>query len=238
LLLLGLSLGAARGAPAADAAVATYTAIYQVEYKGKALGTSEFSVRYIAERDVYEYTSRTLAKGLLKLMTPNAVVERSEFRATADGIVPLEFWYEDGSRKGEDNLHIVFDWERQVATVSRSEGRREWAVQRGALDRGSLQAALMRDLEATGQARRYLLADEDSVTDYEYADQGSATTPTGLGELATRSLMQHREGSSRSTWLWLAPELRFLPVRIEQRRDGEIRTAFTLQSVTGLGAGQ
>jgi Protein of unknown function (DUF3108) len=236
-LLLPLALFVTNAAFAADLpAIATYTAVYQAEYKGKDVGTSEFSVRYVAERDVYEYTTRMLAKGLLKLARPNPVVERSEFRATANGIVPLEFWYEDGSRSGEDNLHIVFDWDRLVATVNRADGRREIALQRGALDRGSLQAALMRDLETTGQVRRYLLADDDSVTDYEYLDQGTATTPTGLGKLATRALMQQREGSTRVNWLWVAPELHFLPVRIEQRRDGEIHTAFTLKSVTGLAA--
>jgi Protein of unknown function (DUF3108) len=235
-LLLGSLLSVARASPAADTGVATYAAVYRVEYKGKDVGTSEFSVRYVAERDIYEFTSRTLAKGLLKLLSPNPAIERSEFRATPDGIVPLEFWFEDGSRKGEGNFHIVFDWERQLATVSNSDGSRELPLQHGALDRGSLQVALMRDLATTGQPRRYLLADKDSVKDYEYADNGAATTTTGLGALATRSLMQQREGSSRSTWLWMAPELKFLPARIEQRRDGELYTAFSLLSVSGLTA--
>ena len=234
-LLLGL-LPIASTSPAADPDVATYTALYRVEYKGKDVGTSEFRVRYIAEHDVYEFSSRTLAKGLLKLVSPNPVIERSEFRATRNGIVPLKFWYEDGSRKGEDNLEIVFDWERQVAMVSSSAGNREIPLQSGALDRGSLQVALMRDLATTGQPGRYLLTDEDSIRGYEYRDNGTATTTTGFGALATRSLMQQREGSSRSTWLWLAPELRFLPARIEQRRDGELYTAFSLLSVSGLTA--
>lgn len=234
-LLLGL-LSIARPSPAADPDVATYTALYRVEYKGKDVGTSQFSVRFIAEHDVYEFSSRTLAKGLLKLVSPNPVIERSEFRATPNGILPLKFSYEDGSRKGEDNFAIVFDWERQVAIVSNSAGYREIPLQSGALDRGSLQVALMRDLAATGQPGRYLLTDEDSIRDYEYSDNGTATTTTGLGTLATRSLMQQREGSSRSTWLWMAPELRFLPARIEQRRDGEIYTAFSLLSVSGLTA--
>ena len=60
--------------------------------------------------------------------------------------------------------------------------------------------------------------------------------PTGSGPSTTRVLTQQRAGSSRATWLWVAPELRFLPVRIEQRRDGEVQTAFELISVSGLTA--
>lgn len=219
---------------AEDPTVATYTATYRAEYKGKEAGTAEFSVRYLADRDVYEFSSSVLAKGLLKLARPKPAVERSHFRVTSTGIEPLEFWYEDGSRSGEDNFHVVFDWERRVATVSSEAGRRELALPGPTLDRGSLQVALMRDLAAGGMQPTYRLADEDSVADYEYADTGAATVETGVGPVEARIVTQQRAGSSRATWLWLAPELRFLPVRIEQRRDGEVQTAFMLVSVSGL----
>jgi hypothetical protein len=75
-----------------------------------------------------------------------------------------------------------------------------------------------------------LLADEDSIKPYQYTSNGEHRITTGLGELDTVSFVQQREGSSRSTWLWLAPQLRYLPARIEQRRDGEVQTAFTLQA--------
>jgi hypothetical protein len=225
---------AAHEAESADSTVATYTATYNVEYKGKEAGTAELSVVYLADRDRYEFTSRILAKGLLKLARPKPAVERSQFRVDSNGVRPLEFWYEDGSRSGEDNLHIAFDWDRRVATVSGTEARREMALPAGALDRATLQVALMRDLATTGAPRTYTLADEDSVSEYEYTDNGNATTMTGIGPIETRSLTQRRTGSSRATWLWVAPSLRFLPVRIEQHRDGEVQTALTLVKVDGL----
>ena len=87
-----------------DPTVATYTATYRVVYKGKEAGTAEFSVRYLADHDLYEFSSRVIGQGLLKLARPNPAVERSQFRVDANGIQPLEFWYEDGSRSGEDNF--------------------------------------------------------------------------------------------------------------------------------------
>ena len=234
--LLAVLAVAAHAAHAADATIATYAATYRVNYRGKEAGTAEFSVRYIADRDVYEFSSRLLAKGFLKLVRPNPAIERSEFRVDADGLRPLEFWFEDGSRSGEDNLHIVFDWERRVATVSTAAARRELALPHAALDRGSLQVALMRDLAAANALPTYQLADADSVVEYGYTENGTATMPAGSGSVATRILTAQRAGSSRTTWLWVAPELRFLPVRIEQRRDGEVQTAFELINVSGLTA--
>ena len=237
-VVAALAVAAYEAHGAEDPTVATYAATYRAIYKGKEAGTAEFGVRYVADRDLYEFSSRVMAKGLLKLARPNPAVERSHFRVSPDGVQPLEFWYEDGSRSGEDNFHIAFDWDRGVALVSNAGGRREMALQGPALDRGSLQVALMRDLAATGTPRTYRLADEDAVADYEYTDTGTATMQTGSGPVATRILTQQRAGSSRATWLWVAPELGFLPVRIEQRRDGEVQTAFELQSVSGLEEGR
>jgi len=234
--LLAALVVAAPDARGADPAIATYTATYRVEYKGKEAGTAEFSVRELADRGLYEFSSTITAKGLLKLARPKPAIERSHFRTNAAGIRPVEFWYEDGSRSGEDNLHMAFDWDRRVATVTGAEARRELALPEAALDRGSLQVALMRDLAATGSVRAYALADEDSVTEYAYTDNGTATITTGAGAFDARVLTQQRAGSSRTTWLWVAPQLKFLPVRIEQRRDGEVQTAFDLVSVSGLAA--
>jgi hypothetical protein len=221
-------------ARAAEPTIATYTATYRFAYKGKEAGTSEFAVSYLADRDVYEFNSRVLAKGFLKLVRPNPAVERSYFRLADNGVQSLEYWFEDGSRSGEENVHIEFDWERRVAPVSGPEARRELALPEAALDRGSLQVALMRDLATAGALPTYRLADEDSVAEYEYVDNGTATIATGVGPVATRVLLQQRPGSSRATWLWVAPELRFLPVRIERHRNGEVQTAFELVSVNGL----
>ena len=228
---------AADEARSADGSVATYTATYRVEYKGKEAGVSDWSVRDLGD-DRYEFMARITPKGMLKLIRPKPTIERSQFRLEGAALRPLEYWYEDGSRSGEDNWHLVFDWDRRVATVTTAEARRELAVPDIALDIGTLKAAVMRDLAARGAPGPYEIADQDSVGTYEYTDSGPATLATGVGSLETQLFVQRRAGSSRSTWLWVAPTLGFLPVRVEQRRGDEVQTAFLLQSVDGLAAGQ
>ena len=224
---------AADEASSADAAVVTYTATYRVEYKGKEAGVSDWSVRDLGDGK-YEYQARITPKGMLKLIRPKPTIERSQFRVEGAHYRPLEYWFEDGSRSGEDNWHLVFDWERRVATVTTTEARREIAVPDVALDIGTLKAAVMRDMAEKGAPGPYEIADEDSVGTYEYSDSGPATLDTGVGRLETQLFVQHRAGSSRSTWLWVAPKLGFLPVRIEQRRNDEVQTSFLLQTVNGL----
>lgn len=234
---LAAAFAAGLSAPiaAAQVAIPTYEATYTFEYEGKERGSSEFSVSHDAARDVYVFSSVTKAKGMLvRLVAPNPIVERSEFRVVDGALQPLSFRYEDGSRDGDDNYSIAFDWERRKAVVSRKAGPLELDIEAGTLDRGTMQVAMMHDLANGNVPSAYRLVDDEAVQAYENRANGTQNVKTGVGQLAAQSFTQQREGSSRTTWLWLAPTLSHLPVRIEQRRGDETKMAFVLESVKGL----
>jgi hypothetical protein len=227
-----IGIGVAR---AAERDVPVYDAVYQVQYKGKEVGSSEFKVTHDAAQNLYEFTSTTTARGIIaKLAAPKPTVERSHFKVVGGRIRPVEYWYEDGSRKGDDDRHIRFDWERKVAVVSDDDGQREVPLEDVSLDPGSLHVALMQDLIEGGKPGQYRIADGEQAKAYGFQDNGDAQTDTGLGKLATHGYIQHREGSSRTTYLWVAPDLDYLPARIEQHKNGELQMALTLKSVTGI----
>jgi Protein of unknown function (DUF3108) len=232
-ILFLATLGAAPSARA-QPAVPLYRAEYQVLYKGRNLGHSQFAVSYDTASEHYIFSSRTSPRGLLKLVVGGPATEHSDFLALASGLRPLEFAYDDGSRKGEDNVRIVFDWEQGVATTSKNGGTERVSLRPGVLDRGTLQVALMIDMAAGRVPMTYWLADGSSLQSYEYRLDGDETIDVPAGSFATQRYVQQREGSSRSTWLWVAPDLDYLAVRIEQRRGAESRTAFVLESVEGL----
>jgi hypothetical protein len=236
--LAGATLLGAAARVAADTPVApvpTYTATYAAEYKGKNLGTSEFKVTHDTAQNTYEFTSTTIAKGILgKLAAPNPTVQRSVFTVVGGKIRPSEYWYKDGSRKADGDKHIQFDWDRHVATVSDKNGRREVSLDDISLDDGSLYVAVMQDLIINGKPGQYRIADSEQAKTYGFVDKGEAETDTGIGKLATHCYIRHSEGSSRSTYLWVAPSLEYLPARIESRKDDEVQTALTLMSVEGI----
>ena len=221
-------------ATAPDAAIHPYSAVYQIEYKGRNVGTMEFSLHYDAASDVYRFTSNSAVRGLLRFVSPRPVVERSEFISKAGRITPLEFWYEDGTRRGEDNFHIRFDWATELAVAETEDGPHEFLLPHGTLDRGAMQVQVMLDAAQAGPLDSYTLADEDGLRTYDYQADDDAQLDTPLGELTTQAYIQQRAGSSRQSLLWTAAELHHLPVRIEQRRDGETRTVVSLQSVEWL----
>jgi hypothetical protein len=225
---------AAAPAPAQDATtVVPYRADYSVRYKGRRVARAEFSVT--AEGDgQYVYSSSTKARGLLKLVAPHPAVDRSRFRVTDGAIRPSRFEYEDGSRKGDDNFSIDFDAKTREAHIATADGSKSVPFDAGLLDRGTLQVALMRDLRACRTPGPYRYVDDEGIETYRYERIDDSPAETGIGTLETVRFAQQRENSSRRTILWLAPELAFLPVRMEQLRDGEVETVFTLESLDGI----
>jgi hypothetical protein len=208
-----------------------YEATYRVEYKGRNSGSSVFAVSYDAQHDRYTFRSETQVKGLLKLVSPNPVVEHSEFELSDGALRPLSFRYEDGSRKGEDNYTAEFDWASGEVAIQGENGLLTLALESGTLDRGSLQVMLMHELASDALPGPHVLADEDSLKTYEFAFEDDAVIDTPLGQFTAKRLRQQRVGSSRHTVLWMVPKLKFLPVLIEQYRDGEVRTAFALEEL-------
>ncbi len=208
-----------------------YTAHYRALYKGRNVGESVFSLQFDSSLESYVFLSSLQAKGLLKLVRPDPVVDRSEFRLDGTQIVPQRFVHEDGSRKGEDNFTIEFDWTRRSATVTGDEFERELPLRDGALDRGSVQVALIQSLARGEQPRAFSIVDDDAVDDYTVAFEGPESVTTGMGEIEVLRYRQQRANSSRYTIIDLAPTLGYVPARIEQIRDGESQSAFVIESI-------
>ncbi len=234
-LLLALARGAA--IETAQAQLPSYTARYQVEYRGRVVGSSEFALAHNEQSGVHTFSMRTRARGLLRFVRPRDFVERSEFIVQDGRIRPLEFRVEDGWRKRNPNLHMVFDWDAGRAAVARSEDDLELELQPGVLDPGSMQVALMRDIATNGHPGPYTLVNENGLLTYEFVRQEDAEVETLAGTFRAQSFRQQRAGSSRTTLIRVVPELRFLPAVIEQYRDGELYTRMVLESVEGLGLG-
>jgi hypothetical protein len=214
----------------------TYRAVYRVEQAGEDTGTSEWTLTYDADREIYHFVSSLSAKGALRLALPNPIVERAEFKYDNGEIQPLQFWYEDGSRKGEENSHTVFDWTNSRAVTNGRGTHTEVELRPGILDRASMQIAVMRDMASAEGPRDYLLADGDGIKLYRYSQSGDEALDVPVGIVQTRVFVQQREGSSRRLLLWAAPELAFLPVRMEQQKNAQTDVVFTLEFVELNGA--
>lgn len=229
--LVALLVCLAASAAFAQDSPPTYVGEYSAAYKGREVGMSVFSVQASTDSARLTYSSETRIKGFLRLVSPNPVIDRSEFEVDAGRIVPRRFEFQDGSRKGEDNYTIEFDRAAHKAIIDGEDGRKEIDITPGTLDRGSVQVAMMLNLNRGIALDTYDVVDDDSVETYHYRSDGERTVDTGLGPIEVVTYTQTREGSSRYTTIDFAPSLDYIPVRLEQFRNGESQSAFVLQSI-------
>lgn len=230
--LLGLIV--ASGAKAQE--LIPFSARYTTYKAGLPVARSEVDLQLESGR--YQYRSRTEPRGVLALFRDDVIREFSTGEWSDDGIRPREYRYiHENSRKDRD-VHLEFEWSREQ--VLNHAGGTHWrmTVPPHTLDKFSVQLALMLDLGRRPEGRiEYDIADGGKLKRYSFVVTGEQNLRTAAGEFHTLVVKRERSRDKRkrrSTTLWLAPELNYLPVRVEHHGDGG-RFRMDLESVEGVG---
>jgi hypothetical protein len=179
----------------------------------------------------YRFTSETRTAGPVALFRRDRIWESSVGSVTGNTFTPSRYEYHRGGAK-ERRVTVTFD--RSTGTVEGSARGEDWQLELapGMMDKLLYQLVLMRDLQEDKRELRYVVADSGRAKTYELSFVGEATITTPTGTYPTISVQRQKSGSERKTTLWCAPELGFLPVRVDYReKDGKVTTAL-LNSVT------
>jgi hypothetical protein len=66
------------------------------------------------------------------------------------------------------------------------------------------------------------MLDKDEIKEYLYTAEGNERVETKLGSYDTVKYRSRRPNSDRSTVFWCAPELGYLPVKVERQRGSKL----------------
>lgn len=225
----------AAAATAVPAGTGTALTPYSAEYKVK---ISVLSGRLTTElrptAEGYEAIHVIEPQGLAKLLKNGEISEHSRFAEGADGI--RASWYESVDSLSSDptRAEVTFDWsENEVSgTVNNEEVR--FQVDGIVHDRVAIQYQLMHDLLNGGAHEHYVLYDIDEFKTLIVRNVGERSIRTPVGDFTAIGIQHQAENSSRVTTLWCVPELGYLPVLIEQHRDGKLRMRAELKKYAAL----
>lgn len=214
LLLLLIAL------PAQAAQLRPFEAYYKLTHSGLTMATNRVTLSG-SDQSVWMYRSVTEAAGLLSLVRSDTRVESSRVRRQGDKLVPVEYHYERHGGSRERNVTISFDWPNMRA-LNTVEGQTwELPVPEGTQDKFGMQLSLMLDEQNHKLPLAYPIADGGTLKEYRFEFIEKTKIETGYGELETVRLRRQRDNDKRVTDVWLAPELGYLPVRIDQTKKGE-----------------
>jgi hypothetical protein len=169
--------------------------------------------------------------GLARIITRGTMDVTSEFNAQPDGLKPVRFQAVDTIRD-EPDIDLRFDWDTNEAfgTVGAENVRLQ--LDGIAYDSISIQYELMHDLMKGDPSEQYTLFDVDQMRIANVSNIGEKEVKTKAGTYIAVGIRHQKEGSDRTTTLWCVKELDYLPVIIEQHRDGKVNFRAKLEKYT------
>ncbi|MDJ0760489.1 MAG: DUF3108 domain-containing protein [Woeseiaceae bacterium] len=222
---------------ACAAASATELTPHEAEYRVKiSILGGDLNTRLVADGAGYAANHVIRPTGLSKLAASGKIDETSEFAINDDRVVPGDYRSVDELTKDKTNADVVFDWENERLDGSINGEPADFEIEDGMLDRVSIQYQLMRDLKQGQLREQYRLFDIDEVKVLNVSNIGEREVKTPAGKFNVIGIRHQAEGSSRTTTLWCAEELDFLPVIIEQHRKGKLRLRAKLKDYRALTA--
>ena len=196
-----------------------YVAEYDVRYGRMAVGTSRTELARADGHWVLETTST--ASGFARVIASGTLRQRSEFDATADGLRPRRYSFDDGTSRTGRDISLEFDWSAGRVHGTAEDAKVDIAVVDGLQDAASMQALVIARLRAGQEPGTIAMIEKDKVKYYRYSLVRRETLATAVGEVETVVYRTAREGSDRETLTWHAPKLGFAAVQAEQRIGGK-----------------
>lgn len=223
--------------PAHADSLAAHEILYRFSFKGINAGDLQLTLKPDGSPDSWVYETRAFPGFLASLVVNANSRERSWFQVTAAGVQANRYFIDDGTSDRKDDSDLTYDWARgRVTGLARGEPL-DIAIEPGLQDTMSIRAAVLVDLLAGREPHEYAMLDGREIKHYVYTRRGTARLKTALGEVDTVIYSSDRKGADghgRIWWFWYAPSLHWLPVRAEQRVDGQARMTLAVRSLKWL----
>ncbi len=210
-----------------------FKAEYDVYRSGVKIARLERSFTRQADGNLL-YRSETNVTGLASMFRKDRIIEESRWQYTKGKVVPLFYQYLHTGTSRDRNVTVEFDWKSGLVTNSVNGSPWRMTASEGILDKLLYQYSIMLDMQAGKSSLRYTVADGGTEKIYVFKKLGEETLETALGNLNTIKMERHRADSDRNSVFWSAPDVGYLPVKLENIDDG-VKTVVVIRSVTGLG---
>ena len=212
-----LMLASACGAADSTASLST-TANYDVFRNGWRVAV--VSETFEAKDGTYRIVSESRPVGLLALLEKYTLRFASSGALTPSGLRPQFF---EGKRSDTDSRQVraEFGWEAGQLTITH-DGRTEMlALPPGTQDRISSMYQFMFLTSQKVQRLEFFMTNGRKLDHYLYTVRPGGGLETRLGRIETLHLVKQHRADESGAEIWLAPQYRFLPVKLLiQEEDG------------------
>lgn len=208
---------------------------FEVDYDIKRSGLTLIEMHRrlsVSANGNYRFESVSRPTSALRWLFKDRIRETSLWRFAGDDPRPQVYRYERSGGRKEKYIELVFDWSQHTVTDKRSKPVWSTTIPPETTDKLLYQLQLMLDLQAGKENPGYTIADDGKLRHYQYQKTGEETLTLATG--VYRTVRLHRDDGRRSTTIWCAPALSYLPVRIEHTEKDGSRMQANVTRIQGL----
>ena len=211
LLTAGLLVGT--GAMADAMQFSPYSADYDMERKGIGSAKGTFTLSKQAD-DNYEYKSVLHPTGIATLLAKD-ITQTSDFKLVNGRPQSSSYTYSEKGKPGDDET-VQFNWTAKSAAMDQAGKKSKTALGDNSVDVQLIQLLLASDLAAGRLADSYQLVDKGDATTYTVKSLPDAKLRLQSGNFQTKVVTLTNAAKKRTITAWLAPNLHYLPVQVQQ----------------------
>jgi Protein of unknown function (DUF3108) len=214
-------LGCVLAVPALRAAsLPSFDATFQIMSGGLRLGTNEVSLSVEGNGD-YRFESHTWPSSWISWLLKEDLRELSRGILDRAEIRPLFYQYQRSGRRSTRNAELTFDWQNSTVVNNVADSKWEMSIPAGTLDKLSTQLGIMLELQNGATEKTFAVADGGKLKQYAFQVIGTETVELPAGRFEAVKLSRLGVSAEQLTYIWCAPDLHYLPVRILQRKKDQ-----------------
>jgi hypothetical protein len=213
-----------------------YTASYDVEKFGMVIAKSNYSLKH--ENNGVRITQHSEAVGFVALLSSDELDENSFLSIHNDQLLLTEFSYTQKSPdKKNRNIQLKIDWiqsdEKLLGKISGTAyGKKlELKVDKPVWDTSSYQVPLMLNTKEKAAPQQYTIMVKGRFKTYSFITHGSEKIEVNGKTIQTIKTERDGGTSKSAIYLWLAPSLNNLPVKVEKWKNGKLQLTMSLNQV-------
>lgn len=209
--------------------LADFEASYILKRGSLHIGSSNIAFRS-GNDGSYVYESHSRPSRWVAWLLKGRLHESSRGSIIADSLRPDSYHYlRTGSRR-EREADLSFDWKQNLVKNHVEDSLWEMKIPTGTLDKLAAQLGMMLALRQGKDDVTFNVADGGHLKEYRFKVIGHETVEVPAGTFETVKITKLRDNKDRITYVWCAPALNYLPVRIWQRETDDAEYSSDLES--------
>jgi len=214
-----------------------FSAVYTLEMYNTVLARATYTLKHTDKGLFMEQSTRPV--GLVALLRDDKIDVRSDMVIDNDRILLVSYDYRHTGDDKDRNVNFKINWQTgsKQTEIGKVSGVYEGDkvaldVDQPVWDPLSIQVPLMLDAAKNLPPHEHGMFLKGEFKYYLFENQGNEDVSFDGKEYNAVKIAGKETKRDRAMYAWLVPELHYLPVKIEQWKEGKLKSTVKLESAT------